>query len=647
MAMLLALWAAASAAQPLPACEDARAILQARRIVTQQGLLLSDAVVALPDRLPRSWRDERVQIVYQLDVPACAGTSDQVLWLPRVGAAFTVRAQGQHLRLLIGSRHLGRQPEDASSPPVYNGRMATLFALPANTHSVQLRLAAVPYMATGLLPARSGSDGQLLAPAVSAVYASSVVMNIATAVLLLITAVALLLWLRHLHEVGFLAMLLVAGWWATRAQLYSNSMLPMAPDWFDSFNRLNVLLTVATLQAAILWQLAPEEPTARRRWLEAPLRILLAATLAGAGAMAGALALGSGGLLARDFSDLCAMGLGLWLGWTVTTATGRFNGWRRTAMIGGYAGFLGSAVHDTGILNGALDPGAPMLLFWGVGLVLLIYAALTGDHIVRALQRAKDPSLELELELERRSALRYTELGEKYARLRDTERLVANAAGRQDERHRILRDMHDGLGGQLLSLLRGVERNALSPEQLRRSISDSLSELRMLMDNAALDAELETTLANWCERWDAALAALGIAMVYEPSGQLADLHIDSATQRQLMHMLQEAATNVVKHAQATSLRLVVRVYQPADGSRLLQLELTDNGRGLGSGASRKGQHGLRNMRRRAHAIGAQLSVRTLVAPAQGCRVSLQLPLAAPVTAQAPWPERVLSPPNPA
>ena len=645
MAMLLALWAAASAAQPLPACEDARAILQARRIVTQQGLLLSDAVVALPDRLPRSWRDERVQIVYQLDVPACAGTSDQVLWLPRVGAAFTVRAQGQHLRLLIGSGHLGRQPEDASSPPVYNGRMATLFALPANTHSVQLRLAAVPYMATGLLPARSGSDGQLLAPAVSAVYASSVVMNIATAVLLLITAVALLLWLRHLHEVGFLAMLLVAGWWATRAQLYSNSMLPMAPDWFDSFNRLNVLLTVASLQAAILWQLAPDEPTARRRWLEAPLRILLAATLAGAGAMAGALALGSGGLLARDFSDLCAMGLGLWLGWTVTTATGRYKGWRRTAMLVGYSGFLGSALHDTGVLNGALDPGAPMLLFWGVGLVLLIYAALTGDHIVRALQRAKDPSLELELE--RRSALRDTELGEKYARLRDTERLVANAAGRQDERHRILRDMHDGLGGQLLSLLRGVERNALSPEQLRRSISDSLSELRMLMDNAALDAELETTLANWCERWDAALAALGIAMVYEPSGQLADLHIDSATQRQLMHMLQEAATNVVKHAQATSLRLVVRVYQPADGSRLLQLELTDNGRGLGSGASRKGQHGLRNMRRRAHAIGAQLSVRTLVAPAQGCRVSLQLPLAAPVTAQAPWPERVLSPPNPA
>lgn len=641
IAMLLALWAGAAAAQPLPACDAAHPILQARRMVTQQDLMLSDAVVDLPDRLPRSWRDERVQIVYELDVSGCAGVDDRVVWLPRVGAAFTVRAQGQDLKPLTRSGYLGRPAADTSGP-VYNGRVATLFALPANAHSVQVRLAAVPYMATGLLPAQSGGE-ELLAPAVAAIDSSSVILNITTAVLLLITAVALLLWLRDLHHVGFLAMLLVAGWWATRAQLYSSSVLPMAPDWFDSFNRLNVLLTVASLLAAILWQLAPDEPTARRRWLKAPRRILPTATLAGAGAMAGALAIGSGSLLARDFSDLCAMGLGLWLGWTITTATGRYKGWRRTAMLVGYSGFLGSALHETGVLNGALDPGAPLLLFWGIGLILLVYATIVGDYIVQVLRREEGAHLELE----RRSALRSTELEEDYARLRDTECMVANAAGRQDERDRILRDMHDGLGGQLLSLLRGVERDALSPEQLRQSLSDSLAELRMLMDNAALDAELETTLANWTARWDAALAALGIAMVYEPDDQLADLHIDSATQRQLMHLLQEAATNVVKHAQATSLRLVVRVGQPADGSRLLQLELSDNGRGLGSGASRQGQHGLNNMRRRAHAIGAQLSVDSLVSPAQGCRVLLTLPLAAPATAQAPGPERVLSPPNPA
>jgi hypothetical protein len=86
----------------------------------------------------------------------------------------------------------------------------------------------------------------------------------------------------------------------------------------------------------------------------------------------------------------------------------------------------------------------------------------------------------------------------------------------------------------------------------------------------------------------------------------------------ILRILQEAFTNVLKHAQAD--RVVVEAGVEPDARRVY-IRVSDNGRGLASsdGPRRQG-HGLVNMLRRAKALGGELLVR----PASGRGTTLEL-----------------------
>ena len=64
---------------------------------------------------------------------------------------------------------------------------------------------------------------------------------------------------------------------------------------------------------------------------------------------------------------------------------------------------------------------------------------------------------------------------------RDSERVKASA----QERQRIMQDMHDGLGSQLLSSLMLVERGALSNEQVAQILRESIDDMRLAIDALA------------------------------------------------------------------------------------------------------------------------------------------------------------------
>ena len=82
----------------------------------------------------------------------------------------------------------------------------------------------------------------------------------------------------------------------------------------------------------------------------------------------------------------------------------------------------------------------------------------------------------------------------------------------------------------------------------------------------------------------------------------------------------EAVNNVVKHSQATAVKVRLQVA----GSRF-SLEIEDNGRGLPENATSKGRNGLRNMRKRMEDLGGTFSVEP--APERGTLVRLTAPLA--------------------
>ena len=67
-----------------------------------------------------------------------------------------------------------------------------------------------------------------------------------------------------------------------------------------------------------------------------------------------------------------------------------------------------------------------------------------------------------------------------------------------------------------------------------------------------------------------------------------------------------------------------------NGQKILQLDITDDGIGVGLGLPadtvRAGARGLKNMHHRASEIGAQLTVSSRAAPFRGCRLLLDTPL---------------------
>ena len=89
-------------------------------------------------------------------------------------------------------------------------------------------------------------------------------------------------------------------------------------------------------------------------------------------------------------------------------------------------------------------------------------------------------------------------------------------------------------------------------------------------------------------------------------------------------------TNIVRHSRATLASLAVR---HADGE--LQLEISDNGRGMDLAQSKRKRLGLLGMGERAHMLGGSMQIDS--APGHGTRISVRLPLSADKPAKAAAP----------
>ena len=96
----------------------------------------------------------------------------------------------------------------------------------------------------------------------------------------------------------------------------------------------------------------------------------------------------------------------------------------------------------------------------------------------------------------------------------------------------------------------GVERGALSKEQVAQTLQEGLDELRLLMDSSDLGRSLHDALAAWRNRWDARLQALGMQLRWSVDDELESLELGSDATLQVMRVLQEAVANAVKHSGA-------------------------------------------------------------------------------------------------
>ncbi|MEU4393289.1 histidine kinase [Kribbella sp. NPDC023855] len=206
------------------------------------------------------------------------------------------------------------------------------------------------------------------------------------------------------------------------------------------------------------------------------------------------------------------------------------------------------------------------------------------------------------------------------------ERIIS---GREEERRRIRRDLHDGLGPVLTAVVLNADaarrlieaeprRTAALLAELRDQAIGAVDEIRRLVDDLrppALDGlgllgALREYAAMTSRRGD------GAALTVTVDGPATLAELPAAVEVAAYRIATEALTNVIRHSTATT--AAVRLTLDADA---LRLGVLDNG--MNSGPEWKAGVGLTSMSERAAELGGLCEIRY---DRSGCSVDVVLPL---------------------
>lgn len=193
-----------------------------------------------------------------------------------------------------------------------------------------------------------------------------------------------------------------------------------------------------------------------------------------------------------------------------------------------------------------------------------------------------------------------------------------------EERERLLHDLHDGMGGQLITALRMARRDEVPRAEVARIIEDSLEDMRLIIDSLDLEERnLLPLLGNLRYRLEPRLNAIGVTLKWDVE-LLPDLdYLTPETGLAIVRIVQEAVNNAVRHGAAETITVCARATPDS-----VELSIVDNGcgfdvaRAAGPGTPHRG---LNAMRSRAQKLGGLLSIESN-ANARGTTVWLKLPL---------------------
>jgi signal transduction histidine kinase len=232
----------------------------------------------------------------------------------------------------------------------------------------------------------------------------------------------------------------------------------------------------------------------------------------------------------------------------------------------------------------------------------------------RALGQARTlaGSLQEQVDAQRR------ELQHNFDQLREAEREQARA----QERSRVMRDLHDGLGLHLVSAMRQVHSGAIQPDTLVSTLQDGMDELRVAIDSLDTGQRDPLTLLGTLRyRLAPRFQSLGLHLGWEVADDLPELpELTPAEALHLMRLAQEALGNALKHSGASAVRMQLQ----AEGQEG-RLDICDNGRGFDPDAVGAGR-GLHHLKTRAQALRGRVAI---TSSAEGTRVTLWWPIGVP------------------
>ena len=210
------------------------------------------------------------------------------------------------------------------------------------------------------------------------------------------------------------------------------------------------------------------------------------------------------------------------------------------------------------------------------------------------------------------------------------ERIVQVSAAQEDERRRISRELHDGLGPSLavmVNRLRSCQHLVRDDpasaerelEDITRSLKGHIQDIRQLINGlrplAVDQLGLVGAMRQQMEQFASETSIAVLSLLPPP------VSLDPLSEVTLFRVLQECLSNVKRHAGAEQVE--VRLRETPEG---LELIVRDDGRGFDPRTNvthAQAGVGLESMRERAELVGGRLHVRS--SPGQGCEVRLTVP----------------------
>jgi two-component system CheB/CheR fusion protein len=272
-------------------------------------------------------------------------------------------------------------------------------------------------------------------------------------------------------------------------------------------------------------------------------------------------------------------------------------------------------------------------------LLLAIEDITTRQKAATALRQAHD-SLEQQVQ-ERTNALVAANAALKaeireHQQTQQTRQLLLHQllTSQEDERRQIARELHDQLGQDLTALL--LEIKALEQataadaaaaarvtqvQQLTLQISAEVRTLALQLHPPALEhLGLVTSISNYIEEW----SSRALIPVDLHTAGIEGTRLRAPIEIALYRLVQECLTNILKHAQATDVSVIIE--RRADAVRLI---VEDNGVGFDVAAARRNAYvarrlGLIGMQERVAQLGGALSIES--EPGRGTTIIVRIPL---------------------
>ena len=280
---------------------------------------------------------------------------------------------------------------------------------------------------------------------------------------------------------------------------------------------------------------------------------------------------------------------------------------------------------ETGKVTGARDSLSQTLLLNRIGVTAMTALSLLALYMylrqTTALVRQREEQARLA------QAERDQFEGEVLLRTQQLTELARHLQSvREDERHRLARELHDELGALLTAAKLDVARlksrlGAVTPEVAERlqHLSDGLNsgialKRRIIEDlrpsslsNLGLVAALDILVREWGQRAEIRVDAEFEPVRLRPAGELT-----------VYRLVQEALTNITKYAKASQVE--VRL---ASDEGMVNVSVCDNGAGFDTAAPRVSAHGLLGMRYRLETEGGELTMQS--SPGKGTVIRARLP----------------------